>query len=57
MGLEGNETWEKNGEKNKIFESWEMIVNWLGDDGNRFSTDFLQFLQVFDRFSRVEKND
>mgnify|MGYP001188665360 CR=1 FL=1 len=51
MGLEGNETWEKIGEKIKIFESWEMIVNRLGDDGNMFSIYFLQFLQIFSRFS------
>ena len=54
-GLDGYEAGEKIGEKIKFFESWEKMKIWLGGDGNIFSTDFLQFLQVFDRFSRVEK--
>ena len=55
MGLEGNETSEKIGEKIKKNERWELIVNWLGDDGNMFSTDFLKFLQGFSRVSIDER--
>ena len=47
--LDGYDTREKIGEQIEISESWEKIGKWLEDDGNIVSTDFLKFLEVFDR--------